>query len=105
MISSDAYFPSTPGLISEHSRTPIQCGKTNCFPDAYIHDSNKAYKRMALRDFNLQSYVSVAPMPQIQKITEGVTYASLRSLKFRAIARPDQRARRRDRLIFNWRKS
>ncbi|WP_201642896.1 hypothetical protein [Paraburkholderia metrosideri] len=92
-------------LMSRHRRIPVLCQKTNRFSHAYIHDSNKAYKRVALRDFNLQSYVSVASMLQIQKITEAVTYASLHSLKFRTIARPDHRARRRDRLIFYWRKS
>ncbi|MGF6573149.1 hypothetical protein ABH945_005270 [Paraburkholderia sp. GAS333] len=67
-----------------HPHLPVSTPENRLFfSPGYIHDSNKAYTQMALRDFSLQSYVSVASMPQIQKITEGVTYVSLRSLKFR----------------------
>lgn len=79
--------------------------KTNRFSHAYMRDLEKAYEQRALLDFNSQSYVSVAPARQITKISKAVTYLTLRSLKFRAIARPYQRVRRRDRLIFNRRKS
>jgi hypothetical protein len=79
--------------------------KTNRFSHAYTHDLEKAYERRALLDFNWQRYVSVAPARQITKISKAVTYLTLRSLKFRAIARPYQRVRRGDRLIFNRRKS
>ena len=70
-----------------------------------MHDLEKAYERRALLDFNWQRYVSVAPARQITKISKAVTYLTLRSLKLRAIARPYQRVRRGDRLIFNRRKS
>jgi len=65
---------------------PPRRQKTNRFSHAYMHDLEKAYERRALRDFNSQRYVSVAPARQITKISKAVTYLTLRSLKFRAIA-------------------
>jgi hypothetical protein len=66
-------FPPTTGSLKGLVRRAAQTGKPVVFHLLHIHDSNKAYQRVALRDFNLQSYVSVASTLQIQKITEAVT--------------------------------
>src|SRR6266702_1081037 len=79
---------------------PPRRRKTNRFSHAYTRNPEKAYTCGALRDFSLRSYTDVAPARQISKKIRAVTYLTLRSLKFPAIARPYQRARRRDRLIF-----
>jgi len=73
-------------LIDADRCMPPRRQKTNRFSHAYMRDLEKAYKRRALRDLNQQSYVSVAPARQITKISKAVTYLTLRSLKFRAIA-------------------